>query len=107
MGDHPLYHLQIAAAVDGVISDRASATFGIRSVSSHLTPQGYRQFVINGKPVLIRGAGWASDMFLRDDPKRMETEFSYVREPRDSTPFAARASRRTHASTTLPIATAS
>ena len=68
----------MTAAVDGAISDRASATFGIRSVSSHLTPQGYHQFVINGKPVLIRGAGWAPDMFLRDDPKRMEAEFSYV-----------------------------
>jgi exo-1,4-beta-D-glucosaminidase len=78
MGAHPLYTLQMAAAVDDVISDRAGATFGIRSLSSHLTPQGYHQFVINGKPVLIRGAGWAPDMFLRDDPKRMETEFSYV-----------------------------
>jgi len=78
MGEHPLYRLQMAAEVDGAISDRASATFGIRSVSSHLTPQGYRQFVINGKPVLIRGAGWAPDMFLRDDPRRMEAEFSYI-----------------------------
>ncbi|HEX8784105.1 MAG TPA: hypothetical protein VF764_12075, partial [Steroidobacteraceae bacterium] len=78
MGEHPRYDLQMAAAVDGAISDRASATFGIRSVSSHLTPQGYRQFVVNGKPVLVRGAGWAPDMFLRDDPKRMETEFSYI-----------------------------
>ena len=78
MGAHPLYTLQLAAAADGVISDRAGATFGIRSVSSHLTQQGYQQFVINGKPVLIRGAGWAPDMFLRDDPQRMETEFSYV-----------------------------
>jgi exo-1,4-beta-D-glucosaminidase len=78
MGAHPLYTLQMAAAVDAVISDRASATFGIRSVSAHLTPRGYQQFVINGKPVLIRGAGWAPDMFLRDDPKRMETEFTYV-----------------------------
>jgi len=78
MGAHPLYDLQMAIAVDGAISDRASATFGIRSVSSHLTRQGYRQFVVNGKPVLVRGAGWAPDMFLRDDPKRMETEFSYI-----------------------------
>jgi exo-1,4-beta-D-glucosaminidase len=78
MGGHPLYSVEMSAAVDDVISDRAGATFGIRSVSSHLTPQGYQQFVINGKPVLIRGAGWAPDMFLRDDPKRMETEFSYV-----------------------------
>jgi len=78
MGAHPLYSLQMEAAVDDAISDRASATFGIRSVSSHLTQQGYRQFVINGKPVLIRGAGWAPDIFLRDDPKRMEAEFSYI-----------------------------
>jgi exo-1,4-beta-D-glucosaminidase len=78
MGAHPLYTSQMAAAVDGVISDRVSSTFGVRSVSSHLTEQGYQQFVINGKPVLIRGAGWAPDMFLRDDPQRMETEFSYI-----------------------------
>jgi len=78
MGAHPLYRLEMNAAVDGATSDQASVTFGIRSVSSHLTPQGYLQFVINGKPVLIRGAGWAPDMFLRDNPKRLEAEFSYV-----------------------------
>lgn len=78
MGEHPLYQLEIAAAVDGATSDRATATFGIRSVSSSLTKQGYRQFFINGKPLLIRGGGWAPDMFLRDDPARMEAEFSYV-----------------------------
>src|SRR5262249_49800747 len=78
MGAHPLYRLEMSATVDGATSDQASASFGVRSVSSHLTQQGYIQFVVNGKPVLIRGAGWAPDMFLRDDPKRMEAEFSYV-----------------------------
>ncbi|MBM7130665.1 glycoside hydrolase family 2 [Dyella mobilis] len=78
MGDHPLYQLEMTATVDGTSSDRATATFGIRSVSSNLTKQGYRQFFINGKPLLIRGAGWAPDMFLRDDPARMQAEFSYV-----------------------------
>jgi exo-1,4-beta-D-glucosaminidase len=78
MGAHPLYTLQVAATVDDAVSDQASATFGVRSVSSHLTPQGYSQFVVNGKPLLIRGAGWAPDMFLRDDPTRMEAEFSYI-----------------------------
>ena len=78
MGSHPLYTVRMEAAVNDAMSDRASATFGIRSVSSHLTPQGYQQFVINGEPVLIRGAGWAPDLFLREDPKRLETEFSYV-----------------------------
>ena len=79
MGAHPLYRLEMTAAVDGAICDQAGVTFGIRSVSSHLTQQGYLQFVINGKPLLIRGAGWAPDLFLRDDPKRMEAEFSYIR----------------------------
>ncbi len=78
MGAHPLYSLQLTATVDGSPSDQASAAFGIRSVSSHLTPQGYRQFVVNGQPVLIRGAGWAPDMFLRADPRRQEAEFSYI-----------------------------
>jgi exo-1,4-beta-D-glucosaminidase len=78
MGSHPLYSMEMTAVVDGAVSDRATATFGIRSVSAHLTPQGYQQFVINGKPVLIRGAGWAPDLFLRDDAKRMQAEFSYV-----------------------------
>ena len=78
MGEHPIYTLEMSATVDGAISDTTRATFGVRSVSSHLTKQGYHQFVVNGKPVLIRGAGWAPDMFLRDDPKRMEAEFSYI-----------------------------
>lgn len=79
MGDHPLYEWQLAASVDGAKSDEARGTFGVRSVSSHLNDHGAIQFVINGKPVLIRGAGWAPDMFLRDDGKRLEAELSYVR----------------------------
>ncbi|MEO6798995.1 MAG: sugar-binding domain-containing protein, partial [Rhodanobacter sp.] len=79
MGAQPLHALHIAATIDGATSDKAGASFGIRSVTSRLTSQGYRHFVINGKPVLIRGGGWAPDMFLRDDPARMEAEFSYVR----------------------------
>ncbi|HJU07268.1 MAG TPA: glycoside hydrolase family 2 [Rhodanobacteraceae bacterium] len=79
MGDHPLYDLKLAASVDGADSDRVATTFGIRSATSKLTKQGYIQFFINGKPVLIRGAGWAPDMFLRQLPGRMEAEFSYIR----------------------------
>ena len=79
MGAHPLYSLRMAATVDGKTSDRTGTEFGIRSVGSRLTAQGYRQFLVNGKPILIRGAGWAPDMFLRDDPQRTDAEFSYIR----------------------------
>lgn len=78
MGDHPLYRMAVTASVDGAPSDRAATTFGVRRLESSLTPQGYRAFTINGQPLLIRGGGWAPDMFLRDDPARMEAEFSYV-----------------------------
>jgi exo-1,4-beta-D-glucosaminidase len=78
MGAHPLYSMELTATVHGSPSDQVSTAFGIRSVSSHLTKEGYRQFVVNGQPVLIRGAGWAPDMFLRADPERMEAEFSYI-----------------------------
>ncbi|MDF4004441.1 glycoside hydrolase family 2 TIM barrel-domain containing protein [Luteibacter sp. PPL552] len=78
MGDHPLYRLQVTATTGGTASDRAETTFGVRSVESRLTAQGDRQFVINGQPLLIRGGGWAPDMFLRDDPARMQAEFDYV-----------------------------
>ncbi|HWU75880.1 MAG TPA: glycoside hydrolase family 2 TIM barrel-domain containing protein [Rhodanobacter sp.] len=79
MGAHPLYSLKMTATVADIVSDQAQTAFGIRRIQSRLTKQGYRQFSINGKPVLIRGAGWAPDMFLRDDPARMEAEFSYIR----------------------------
>lgn len=79
MGAQPLYQLQFTVAVEGVTADQANATFGIRSVRSALTKQGHRQFFINGKPLLIRGGGWAPDMFLRHDPARVASEFDYVR----------------------------
>ncbi|HET7307688.1 MAG TPA: glycoside hydrolase family 2 TIM barrel-domain containing protein [Gammaproteobacteria bacterium] len=79
LGPHPLYEVTLSAKVDGALSDHAQTTFGIRDVSSHLTPQGYRQFVVNGMPLLIRGAGWSPDMFLRVQPKRLAEEFAYIR----------------------------
>ncbi|MBS0374727.1 MAG: glycoside hydrolase family 2 [Proteobacteria bacterium] len=79
MGEHPLYELAMTAAVDGAVSDEARTGFGIRSVTSHLNDHGQVQFMINGQPLLIRGAGWAPDLFLRNDPARIETELRYVR----------------------------
>jgi len=50
-------------------------------MSSELTPEGYRRFKVNGKPILIRGGGWASDMLLRPASReRLEAELRYVRE---------------------------
>jgi exo-1,4-beta-D-glucosaminidase len=64
-----------------VMSDRQDVTFGIQHVASELTPEGHRLFKVNGRPLLIRGGGWASDMLLRPAPTaRLEAEMRYVKE---------------------------
>jgi hypothetical protein len=88
MGAQPLYHLALAALVDGVESDSAVVHFGIRTVTSRLTPvragthgaSGYRQFSINGRPFVVRGGGWSQDMFLRYSPSRIADQLAYVRD---------------------------
>ncbi len=60
------------------ISDRAEVTFGIREVTSELTPQGHRLFKVNGRKVLIRGAAWDEDMFLRWSSARLDADLAYV-----------------------------
>lgn len=80
-GPQNLYTLDIDAAVQGAISDRRKTTFGIQQMTSELTPEGHRLFKVNGRPILIRGGGWASDMLLRPASKeRLEAELRYVKE---------------------------
>jgi exo-1,4-beta-D-glucosaminidase len=81
MGAQDLYTLELDAVVDGVSSDRQSVRFGIQQMTSELTPEGHRLFKVNGRPILIRGGGWASDMLLRPkSTERLEAELRYVRE---------------------------
>jgi exo-1,4-beta-D-glucosaminidase len=65
---------------DGKVSDRQAAQFAIREITSELNEQSYRVFKINGKKILIRGAGWAPDMLLRSSPERQEAEIRYVKD---------------------------
>ncbi|HUL73707.1 MAG TPA: glycoside hydrolase family 2 protein [Vicinamibacterales bacterium] len=80
MGAPDRYDLALDAQVGGVVSDRAGLRFGIREITSELTPSGGRLFKINGRPILIRGGGWAPDMLLRPMPARQEAELRYVRD---------------------------
>jgi exo-1,4-beta-D-glucosaminidase len=68
--------------VDGPanVSDRAQVTFGIREFTSELTEKGHRLFKINGRNILIRGAAWAPDMFLRPMSKKLDADLAYVRD---------------------------
>lgn len=79
MGTPNLYDLDLAVEVDGKISERQHQKFGIREITSDINGKG-RLFKVNGKPILVRGGGWAVDMLLRYDPKRMEHEVRYAQD---------------------------
>ena len=79
LGDPNLYRLELTATADGHISDRQAVSFGVRSVSDYMNEQGHRGYKVNGRPLLIKGGGWADDLFLREDPARVEAEVAYAR----------------------------
>ena len=80
VGPQNLYPLDLAFESSGKVSDTSHTEFGIREVTSELDPKGHRLFHINGKNILIRGAGYTFDMLLRSSPERQEAELRYVRD---------------------------
>jgi exo-1,4-beta-D-glucosaminidase len=80
MGTPELYDLALEAEVGGEISDRQTSRFGVRQIDSELTKEGHRLFKVNGRPILIRGGGWAPDMMLRPSADRLDAELRYVKE---------------------------
>jgi exo-1,4-beta-D-glucosaminidase len=82
IGTPNLYTAVLHFVGDGAASDsdRAEVTFGIREVTSELTDKGHRLFKINGRKILIRGAAWAPDMFLRPMSKKLDADLAYVRD---------------------------
>ncbi len=79
-GPQSLYPLDTSFEIAGAVSDSAHQEFGIREVSSEIDGNGHRLFHINGKNILIRGAGYTFDMLLRSSPERQEAELRYVRD---------------------------
>ncbi|HEY2471603.1 MAG TPA: glycosyl hydrolase family 2 [Terracidiphilus sp.] len=80
MGEPHLEHLSISFSTQGRVTDEKSIDFGIREITSELTSNGSRLFRINGKPLLIRGAGWSQDMLLRTDSNRLSNQLQLVQD---------------------------
>ena len=78
MGDPHLERLTVRFRDQGEVTDEQSVDFGIREMTSELTANGSRLFRVNGKPILIRGAGWSQDMLLRTDEHRLRDQFRLV-----------------------------
>jgi len=80
MGNPHLERLTMRFTENGATSDEQSTNFGIREITSELTSTGARLFRVNGKPILIRGAGWAQDMLLRTNRQRLRDQIALVRD---------------------------
>ena len=80
LGNPELYKLTVKVEEGGSLSDTGEATFGIRKIESRLTEDGYRQFTLNGKDILLKGAGWTDDIFLLDTPESISRQVSYVKD---------------------------
>jgi exo-1,4-beta-D-glucosaminidase len=75
-GGQACHGLALSATVDGVVSDHAQTTFGIRTVTSEVRPGGGRQFHVNGRPVQVLGGGWSPDLLLRHDGARLASQLA-------------------------------
>lgn len=78
LGTPELYDIDVNVQTEGQVSDTRNVTFGVREITSELNEYGYRQFYLNGKEILIKGAGWTDDIFLRDTPESIERQVRYV-----------------------------
>ncbi|HEX8817497.1 MAG TPA: glycosyl hydrolase family 2 [Terriglobales bacterium] len=79
MGKPEMYTADLRVETDGKISDATAVRFGIREVTSQLTDKNYRLFKINGNNLLIRGAAWSPDIFLRWSYDRAAAAMDYTR----------------------------
>jgi exo-1,4-beta-D-glucosaminidase len=79
VGTPHLYKAKLQFDSGKELSDSATVAFGVRQVRSELTDKGHRVFKINGRRILIRGAAWAPDMFLRPMSKKLDADLRYVK----------------------------
>lgn len=80
-GKPELNRIELSMHTGEKLSNRLSENFGIRQVSSVMIDNNKaRKFVINGKPIMLRGAAWSPDIFQRRSRLRQEQELKLVRD---------------------------
>jgi exo-1,4-beta-D-glucosaminidase len=78
-GKPELYNLSLQFKESNKISDESFTTFGIREISDYFNEEGGRGYKLNGKKILIRGGGWADDLFLNQSLPNLKTQIEYAK----------------------------
>jgi exo-1,4-beta-D-glucosaminidase len=79
-GKPELYKIDLKCMVGKKITDTVSQSFGIRCIESRINKHGALVFTVNGKDILIRGAGWAPDLMFRHSKERDEADIAYMKQ---------------------------
>ena len=79
-GKQNLNYIELSITRNHKVSNTIAENFGIREVSSQLINNESREFIINGKPIMLRGAAWSPDIFQRRSKQRQEQEVKLVRD---------------------------
>ena len=80
MGRPEMYRLEVCFRKGECVSHAKPVRFGIRSITSEITPEGYRQFILNGRKVLIKSAGWTDDLLMQDAPGKLREQALMVKD---------------------------
>jgi exo-1,4-beta-D-glucosaminidase len=80
MGQPNMYDATLSFEIGKQTSDSTNVAFGIREVTSELTPEGHRLFKVNGRKVLIRGAAWTPDFLFRWSSEKLDADLAYVKD---------------------------
>ena len=79
LGEPDLYHLKFTTSYDGHVSDKKETRFGVREVEQYLNAEGHKAYKINGKKIIIKGAGWVDDILLGDSDQKVKDQLAYVK----------------------------
>ena len=79
-GEQNLNRIELSCMVNNTNSNSVAENFGIREITSTLINDDSREFVVNGKPIMLRGAAWSPDIFQRHSAQRQEQELKLVRD---------------------------
>jgi len=80
LGEAKLYNLKLEFKERGKVKAHESVRFGIRKIESYFNSERHRGFKLNGKEILIKGAGWTDDIFLRDTKTSNDIQVKYVKD---------------------------
>lgn len=84
-GKQVLHNLTAKVKVNNKLSASETIRFGIRKFEDYYNEAGHRGYKVNGKNILIKGAGWVDDLLLADSDQKVRYQLEYVKEMNHNT----------------------